>query len=87
MAELGKQGSISIWVGLSLCRIGRKTIQVWRLGHALDENEYMHPNIVVPKLAFLASSCRVNLLARALARDMMRVDSKVPLGIAPPPIT
>ena len=29
----------------------------------------------------------VDLLARALARDMMRVDSKVPLGIAPPPIT
>ena len=50
MVELGKQGSISIWVGLSLSRIGRKIVQVWRLGHALDENEHIHLNIVVSEI-------------------------------------
>ena len=53
LAALGKRGSISIRVGLSLSRIGRKTVQVWRLGHALDENKYIHPNIVVSETRVL----------------------------------
>ena len=52
-AALGRRGSISIWVGLSLSRIGRKIVQVWRLGHALDENEYIHPNIAVSEICVL----------------------------------
>ena len=50
---LGGQDSISIGVGPSLSRIGRKTVQVWWLGHALDENEYIHPNMTVSETLVL----------------------------------
>ena len=40
-----------------------------------------------PKPVFSASGSSVELLARALTRDMEKGDSKVPLGIAPPLVT
>ena len=46
----------------------------WR---ALDENEYEHPNIAVPKPVFSAPCCSVERSARGLTRDMERGDPKV----------
>ena len=46
-----------------------------------------NPNIVVSEPVFSASLCSVELLARALTRDMEKGDSNVPLGIAPPIVT
>ena len=40
--------AISGWVGLSLSRIGKR----W---HALDENEYEHPNIAISETRFLGA--------------------------------
>ena len=54
---------------------------VW---HALNENEYVHPNIAVSETCFprRPGSYSIELSARALTRDVKRGDSKVPLGIA-----
>ena len=49
IAMLGGWGSISIGVGLSLSRIGT-LMENSSCMAALDENEYIHPNIAVSEM-------------------------------------
>ena len=53
VVALGGRDSISLWVGLPLSPIGKKSGHAWRHWHALDENEYTRPNIAVSETTFL----------------------------------
>ena len=56
---LGGRDPISLWVGLPLSPIGKKSGHAWRHWHArrhwhaLDENEYTRPNIAISETTFL----------------------------------
>ena len=50
--------AISIWVGLSLSRIGKRTDRAWRRWHALDKNQHTFPNIAVSETRFLGAALK-----------------------------
>ena len=56
MVAHGERGAaISLWVELSLSRIGKRTDRacIWWSWHALDQNQYAYPNIAVSETHFL----------------------------------
>ena len=53
---LDERGAISLWVGLSLYRIGKRTDRACRRWHALGtkmNSKYTYPNIAVSETCFL----------------------------------
>ena len=53
MVALDERGASSLWVGLSLSQIGKRTDRAWWRWHALDENQYTFLNIAVSETRFL----------------------------------